>query len=417
MRGFTAAESSVSVVADKHDAYVSGGITTEQPDDDFVYSVTSGATTDTGYRLRITPPPGDESNCSVSLDNESVAEYDADTGIISRIADGECSAYVSTRRGTTRTLLRFERSTSATHTELLRFASGSMLRAMCDAVSNAISGKTPATAKPLFTTMDHGNGVYVRNTGAWTNGLVDLSCCSPWNSYGGDGKATDPGSTTGQQRAGTLISSRHILFAQHYQLPAGTIIRFVRPDNTVVTRKVLATRFIVGDIYLGVLGSTGSVPQEGADVTGCSIANILPDDYLSYLPHDTMFMPVVGTDQQKRAILMVMYYGLYNQTMASPGYPTAPDWFAFTENIVGGDSGSGGFYPINGTPCIQTTWTGGGNVPITPASTAGGGGNIWYYREAINAGMAALDTENGFTPNKTLTAIDLSSFNYTNYGA
>ena len=46
------------------------------------------------------------------------------------------------------------------------------------------------------------SGTFIRNAGCWANG-VDLSCASPWNSTGGS------------QRAGTLVSRRHVLFCKH----------------------------------------------------------------------------------------------------------------------------------------------------------------------------------------------------------
>jgi hypothetical protein len=86
--------------------------------------------------------------------------------------------------------------------------------------------------------------------------------------------------------------------------------------------------------------------------------------------------------------------------------PTGETRLTFYETIVPGDSGNPLFMVIDGDLALLATWR---------TTSAGSGPAIHAYLAEINAAMVALDTANGFTPDKTLTEIDLSGFN--DYGA
>lgn len=84
----------------------------------------------------------------------------------------------------------------------------------------------------MFTTFSPPD-TFVRNPDFWAAG-IDLTCLAVWNSYGWSGGG-------GPQRAGTLITPKHVAAAAHFYLPVGTVLKFVTADNEVITRTVINT--------------------------------------------------------------------------------------------------------------------------------------------------------------------------------
>jgi len=235
----------------------------------------------------------------------------------------------------------------------------------------AVPGKT----KPIYSTQDHAAPAYVRNVACWAADL-DLTCISPWNSTGAN------------TRAGTLISPRHLVWAQHYSIPNGATIRFVDASNNVVTRTVVNSQRIgTTDLRIGVLDS---------DVTGCTFAKVLPDDWATYIPTNGLEIPCLALDQQEKALVTDLYRVVSGGGTAFQ-VPTDATRLTFYESLIPGDSGNPAFLIINGELVILTVWEFGG---------AGRGSSVTANKAAIEAAMVAL----GGTYT-TLTAIDLSGFN------
>jgi hypothetical protein len=107
-----------------------------------------------------------------------------------------------------------------------------MLRSLRDHIDNAVSGritgKSAASARSLFTTIDHSTPSYIRNPGCWLAD-IDTTCLSVWNSRGSLGHYP------------TAITSRVAIGARHAPLSVGDTVRWVTRGNQVITRTVEAT--------------------------------------------------------------------------------------------------------------------------------------------------------------------------------
>jgi hypothetical protein len=151
-----------------------------------------------------------------------------------------------------------------------------------------VSFENRVAKQQLFSSKDNINGSsFSRNTSHWAAD-VDFSCFSPWNSYGRN------------NRAGTLISPRHILYANHYRFGAiQPSIVFVTSDNTIVTRQVIQEVNVAGtDIQIGILDS--DVPET------ITYAKVLPKDWKTYLPsinNQCEILPIIVTNQDKNTLV------------------------------------------------------------------------------------------------------------------
>mgnify|MGYP000994941326 CR=1 FL=1 len=269
---------------------------------------------------------------------------------------------------------------------LLGYAAGSLRRHVVEDVATRLDGTTPAAALRLFATRDHTAASYVRNAAVWTPPSL-ATMVAVWNS-----------TSNGAQRAGTLISPRHVIFARHYQIAEGATLRFVTGDDVVVTRTMTAKAslpIVAGyypDITVGVLDS--DVPA------GIAFAKVLPGDWEDYMPSPgpTRRIPALTLDQEAKALVSDLVHVADSTehpfaTFARPLDPALVQWY---EDKVGGDSGQPAFLIINGEPVLLTVWTFGGG---------GSGTSIVRNKDAINALMTSLG--GGYQ----LTEVDLSGFN------
>ena len=261
----------------------------------------------------------------------------------------------------------------------------------------------PGVTLPIFSSQDHATPSYTRSTTCWAKD-IDLTCCSPWNSFGGDGAGGGP-----NQRAGTLISPRHVIFASHYLVPGSNTIRFITMDNTVITRTITSVVDLEGnasglympDIAIGVLDT--DVP------IGITYATILAEPWdktlrgLLQLPavvppitgkiwkYDSMNIPVLYLDQEEKALVSEISK---ITDMRNPSMDAALHWAAieyktsssavrqlFFENVISGDSGNPAFLIIRNKPVLLSVWTSGG---------AGAGSFVNAWRSDINAAMTTL---------------------------
>lgn len=288
------------------------------------------------------------------------------------------------------------------------YKNDTLAKYVSDSIDSRILNKNPENSKPVFSTKNDVSINYIRNTGCWASDL-DLTCVSVWNS------------SLGSQGGGTLISPRHIIFAAHFQINNGSILRFVNNNNEVISRTLInkithpnynSPIVFFPDITIGVLDS--DVP------TSIGFAKILPLNWSNYLPtltieNDTIFggftIPCLFFDQEKKALIsdlrsLILPSGF---TLPASNIPWPQDgrftntlWkqpsntrLLFFETIVTGDSGSPAFLIINNQLVLVTVWTFGG---------AGGGTSILYFKDNINEIMTSLG--GGYS----LTEIDLSGF-------
>jgi hypothetical protein len=311
--------------------------------------------------------------------DETVATVDA-AGIVHYVADGTCVISGESEPIGTSPSCRQEITIINTHEGPMSTVSysytddpGSVREDATAAIDERIA--VPGKVKTIYSIQDHITPIYTRNVNCWVAGL-DLTCISPWNSYGIN------------TRAGTLISPRHLMWANHYSIPNGTVIRFVDADNNVVIRSILNSQQIgATDLRVGVLDS---------DVAGCSHAKVLPDNWADYIPSSGLSIPVFILDQEEKA-LVVDVSSLSSSTKTIFGIPTDTTRLSFYETIVSGDSGNPAFLVIDDQLVVLTVLTYGG---------AGSGTAIHAYKTEIEDAMVALG--GGYS---TLTEIDLDGFN------
>ena len=188
---------------------------------------------------------------------------------------------------------------------------------------------------------------------------VDFSCASPWND------------STGNLRAGTLISKRHIVFAKHFPLWKGVRILFVGADGGVCPCNVDAVREVPRtDIMIGLLN---------AEVTpNIRPAKILPPDFPKDIG-DSKGLPIVTLTQHERAFLSECR-GIATNSISNV-VTTNTSWKALGGKIVVGDSGNPAFLLVGNEPILLYCLRSGG---------VGHGPALHRYRREIQAAMDAL---------------------------
>ena len=226
---------------------------------------------------------------------------------------------------------------------------GSARKALSDPMDNALIVANPATQQKVYTTQDP----YVRNTSFFLQGThaEALTCASPWNSTGGT------------RRAGTAITPRHAVCANHYPIPVGATIRFIASDNTVITRTVVQAARIFSngqgtDSWMILLDS--DLP---ASITPCKI---FPDGYETYLPAGATTtaaarLPLLAMDFSENGIALDLIKET-SMTIPTMGYgaPTIPHRLAFYDPIIVGDSGNPIFGVIGSELWLLSTFFGAG---------------------------------------------------------
>lgn len=369
-----------SIVSQPFNRTVSSSSITTTIFQDLQNIVSSGATTITDYNILIDQFLPNYYDYNIMSLNSGVILAPVD-GVASGVSAGSTNLLVMAKNNSeifTTINVTIDQNIGTTNTVFDTYASGSLSKYISDNLDSRLSGLNPISSKPIFTTQNHSSPLYIRNSGCWASD-IDLTCISPWNSTGIT------------HMAGTLISPRHIIFADHFSINNGATIRFVDNNNNIITRTLInrlrhpSWTLYRPDIIIGVLDS--DVP----DTIG--FAKILPPNWHSYLPNLSLMyrLPCLSLDQEKKALV----YELYTLSDIF-GYfvsPTNSTRSSFYEKIVLYDSGCPSFLIINDELVIITIWLG---------STSGP--NIAYYKNDINS---LMNTHGGYS----LTEIDLSNFN------
>lgn len=174
------------------------------------------------------------------------------------------------------------------------------------------------------------------------------------------------------------------MYAEHYPIVVGSVVRFVAMNGTVVNRTLTAALAIGDDIVVGVLDS---------DVPGSiGFAKLLPSSATSMLNER---FPVMELDQEEKA-LVADFNGI-SGTLWTTSNPTSAPRTNFSETLTAGDSGNPGFVIIHGAPVIVTTWHYGG-------AFGAAGPALHLHISGINAAMTTLG--GGYQ----VTTVDLSEF-------
>lgn len=317
------------------------------------------------------------------IDNNQLLKY---------VSDGVCEAVVIGTNNTTnysfsaRSFFNFASSSSGSFNTMISAVAGSTKLNAISSIDTRITNVFPNSALNIFTTQNHASQIYVRNVNCWCYDIDDITCISPWNSTGG------------AQRAGTLITPRHIIFAAHYPIEVGATVRFVDKNNNVINRTMVARKThpsytpYFPDLTVGVLDE--DVPPE------IHFAKVLPNNWMDRLPTGVNRVPSLTLDQQEKALITdVDSITPWRTNFIPPDINSQR--YLFYEPKISGDSGNPAFLIINEELVILTVWTYGG---------AGGGTSITYFVNDINTLIHNVDILAGSVTGYTCTPIDLSSF-------
>jgi hypothetical protein len=232
----------------------------------------------------------------------------------------------------------------------------------------------PAVSRAIYSSKDAATQTFVRNPDCWA-ASVNLTGISPWNQ------------AFGFLRAGTLVSPRHIVFAQHYPLsatPGNNEIAFVGNDNVTVKRNIVSVTYPAVDIGVALLDQ--DVPS------GIEFHKVLPQDW-----HDHMWftfrLPMLHLDQQEKALVRDMLTITETSNYVTHAKPIDPVRVLFWEGLVSGDSGNPAFLLVDGEAVLTLTHHFSNSGPFY---------TFWF--DEVNAAMTSLG--GGYQ----LTEFDLDAF-------
>jgi hypothetical protein len=274
------------------------------------------------------------------------------------------------------------KATGQTTNRFNSYIAGSAAKHCTDAIDSAIAGKTLITNGLLFSSMDHVNAIYVRNSNCWLNLLgIDCTGIGVWNDIGNYGLGS-------QNRHGTVLHNQIAIFAAHYNpsCPIGTKVRFVTADNIAVDRIVEAVLQPVGDMYL--------VRFSEALPASIHVNKVLPSNWSTYFPSVAIgaesakySIPVLSTDQTKGGYIQ----NWMTEVSLAEGFvkPTDAQRLLFTKLYISGDSGAPRALIINGELAVLSSHS---------------SQSLVQYLTDLDAGINTL------VPGAATTKINLSGF-------
>ena len=341
---------------------LSPNVTNDSVSADCIFNISSNSTYINDYVLNVvTYPRFKNETVKVTSLNPSVATVDPNGTYLTGVSGGNVTLnYRSSSRSVNQTLNTGVTTVTSLQT-FQSWVSGSLAKNIETTIESLlVDGKST----PIFSTKNDATGTYVYNTNCWAYGLPKvLTSNSVWNS-----------NTNSGQKAGTLISPRHIIFAAHYQIPIGATVRFVSIAGEVIDRVVIDKRVhplynsssVYPDIAIGFLDN--DVPSS------ISYCKILPKDIGRYMPTISkpttivgVTLPAIMIDQEEKALIQDLT--CINNSSAVSGLilstfnkPTKEIRLQFNESAIQGDSGSPLYTVINNDPVLLTvaTFAGGG---------------------------------------------------------
>lgn len=222
---------------------------------------------------------------------------------------------------------------------------------------------------------------------------------------------------TSQNFGCTLISPRHVVMAAH--APSQSPVVFMKADETLVSRSILATQEILpgenGDTAIGILSST---------ITDIAPAKILPTNYWQYVAGCGAPSAPGTNSPYLQYLYCLSRNGHRPDGVAEPSfniikfssvlafldktYATAfatpsgrhKSWQA--QNIIGGDSGSQVFIPVNGNlVLLGKMYTGGGSLGFMITG---------QMKATVESVMNSLAVAQGDFTTYSLSEVDISGF-------
>jgi hypothetical protein len=192
---------------------------------------------------------------------------------------------------------------------------------------------------------------------------------------------------------GTLITKKHVLFANHVPYSnAPFMIFFINNNNVSLVYNVMKTKRVANtDILIGELDR-----EVDSSLKVCSV---LPANYDKYFDKTNNF-PILYSDQERKALIgefggINNSYGSINTVINIPKDNNRAQYF---ESVIGGDSGNIVSTIINNEIVLIGGWY------MTLGSSAGIGTNIPNYINEVNNTITSLSS--GYKLNE----VDLSGF-------
>lgn len=336
--------------------------------------------------------PDIESDPDFESLNPSVATVDQ-AGRLTRVADGTASIVAANGFDRQRFEIPVLQAGGQVIDTFVSWLDNSAAKHCADNIDGLIAGKSPTDATlQIYSAFDHVAATYTRSATLWCAAHhAALTACNAWQSNYG----------SGQSRAQTAITPRHIVGAAHYSNPItiGGTQRFVAADGTVVNRTVTHTRKIESaDIQLSLLDS---------DLPASIIpASILPSDWATYLrriadPANILLgIPCILRNQFAEArVFDLARLNTLNASFRIPSDAARSFWY---RELIPGDSGGPAMLLIAGKLILVTTWTGSFSGPSYHAVN-------WSTEITTLDALASINT--GYAP----SVVDLSTF--TNFAA
>ena len=164
-----------------------------------------------------------------SVNDEAIATVDQ-SGNLTWVSDGTVRTKIIGGGAILTELVEVKKIVSDDQNIFHEWVTGCFLGHISEKVDSRIMGLDPVVTKPQFSTLDHSSRTFIRNPDCWLT--VDSSGVSVSNSR------------SNGQRAGTLITQRHLLVAGHFPLSVGDVVWFTSDDglNNTYSRTVLQTK-------------------------------------------------------------------------------------------------------------------------------------------------------------------------------
>ena len=210
---------------------------------------------------------------------------------------------------------------------------------MTNQIDSRIVGLSTSTGyMSLYSTRATSTGIWTKNTNVWTSRgdtPLDFSGQSVWNSTGG------------YTKSGTMISPRHIVFANHYPITNGATMVFIDRNGSIVTRILSNQVNITGtDIKVGILNE--DIPDTVAYYPIISEEQI--NNYLNprgIFPPEDLPIPMVTLDQDDDVIIRSYDFILDNNMFETTNEFLSQLELMFFNIHIDGDSGNPGFFVVN----------------------------------------------------------------------
>jgi hypothetical protein len=318
---------------------ITSGTVSNPEEGDAVLEQTIGS--DVSQQRRFTPTIdysylSGETQYSFESSNNAVATVNS-VGVVEPVAAGTVVVSITATLGGLSKSRDLQFTQTVTPGEISKAVktgvSGSVRKEISDNIDNSISGKTPFSSKPVFSTSNHAAGTYVYNTSCWGYGFVNLlTAFSPWNSR------------DAQKRAGVAITPRNFVNAWHFPLEIGDTIRFVEANGTVATR-IIMDRERVGSTDVMVYALNSDLPA------GIYKAKMFPSNWRNYFTpgpnsnEEGESLPMMCFNQYNKLVvistglfLASSYAGTLN--LCQYAKPVGASRIAFEETLILGDSGS-----------------------------------------------------------------------------